>query len=83
MKVRKPLDDLERVKKEHFLDEIKENKFSCYVCGIDLWDDHKKRLKYKTTFRFKGRKTGDLIFACSECKTIVAIIRAKDLHKDS
>lgn len=79
MRRRAPLEDFERVKKEHFLDAIKENAYTCYVCGMDLWDDHKHRLKYKATYRFRGAKTGDLLFACKGCGTMVARIRAEEL----
>lgn len=80
MRHRKALDATERVRKDHFVDEVKENKCTCYVCGADLWDDKRQRLKHKATYRFRGRKTGDLMFACNECKTLVAIIRANDMN---
>lgn len=83
MRVKRQLEENEKVKKEHFVDEVKENAFTCYVCGSELWDERKNHIKYKATYRFKGRKTGDLMFACNECKVLVAIIRAKDMKPDN
>lgn len=79
---RQQYDERERVKKEHFINEIKENLYTCYVCGAELWDEKKHHLKYRATYRFKGRRTGDLLFACAECRTLVATIRADELSKD-
>lgn len=82
-RTRQPIDESEKVTKAHFVDSVKENLYTCPICGSELWDERKKRLRYKATYRFRGRKSGDLLFACAECRTMVARIDASELSPNA
>lgn len=60
------------MRKSDFIEDVKENAYTCYACGADLWDDHRNKPKRGAVYGFKERASGKMLYACRCCNILVA-----------